>query len=90
MPMSFWANQLVGRVGRFVVDKTGLEGRWDFVITFTPEQPIGAAGNAPAPVDRNAPVLLTALQEQLGLKLEPAKGPVEVLVIDSVERPTPD
>ena len=87
MPMSFYANNLTGTVGRYVVDKTGLEGRWDFTLTYQP-MPLGAN---PAPAaDSNVPNLFTALQEQLGLKLEAARGPVDVLVIDSVDRPTPD
>jgi uncharacterized protein (TIGR03435 family) len=86
------------------VDKTGLEGLFDFELTFSQEglsspfgrglplppslPPVGAAGAAPTPAAADpAPSLFTAVQE-LGLKLESAKGPVEVLVIDSVEKPT--
>jgi uncharacterized protein (TIGR03435 family) len=51
----------------------------------------GGAGNAPAAADLDArPALITAFQEQLGLKLQPATTPVDVIVIDSVDRPTPD
>jgi uncharacterized protein (TIGR03435 family) len=76
-----------------VRDRTGLAGTFDVVITFNPEQqpPLDLPpGFVPPRVDRDAPSIFTAVQEQLGLKLEPARGPVEVLVIDSVERPTPD
>ena len=77
--------------GRLVVDKTGLSGRFAFNLTWAPDQiPTVAPPPGIPPVDPNGPSLVTALQEQLGLKLESAKGPVEVLVIDSVERPTPD
>jgi uncharacterized protein (TIGR03435 family) len=77
--------------GRLVIDKTGLSGRFAFNLTWTPDQiPTVAPPPGIPPVDPNGPSLVTALQEQLGLKLESAKGPVEVLVIDSVERPTPD
>jgi uncharacterized protein (TIGR03435 family) len=77
--------------GRLVVDKTGLSGRFAFNLAWTPEQmPTAAPPPGIPPIDPNGPSLFTALQEQLGLKLESAKGPVEVLVIDSVERPTPD
>jgi uncharacterized protein (TIGR03435 family) len=65
-----------------VVDKTDLKGSFDIELRFTPET-LG-----PAPPDACGPSLYTALQEQLGLKLESAKGPVEVLVIDSVQRPS--
>jgi uncharacterized protein (TIGR03435 family) len=75
-----FANGLSQNVGRAVVDRTGLTGNWAFELTYAAE---------PGP-DSDAPSLFTALQEQLGLKLESAKGPVEVLVIDSVRRPTPD
>jgi uncharacterized protein (TIGR03435 family) len=74
--------------GRMVVDRTGLSGSWDFELKFA-AQGRGPGPDAPAP-DPDAPDFFTAIQEQLGLKLESTKGPVEVLVIDSVERPTED
>jgi uncharacterized protein (TIGR03435 family) len=64
-----------------VVDQTGLGGRYDFVLTWTPDDSNINAPNA-------APGIFTAVQEQLGLKLEPTKGPADVLVIDHVERPS--
>lgn len=78
---------------RIVVDRTGLTGNFDIDLTFTPEQlPQGPPPpGVPLPsIDPNGPSLFTALQEQLGLKLESDRAPVEVLVIDHVERPTPD
>ena len=69
-----------------VVDRTGMTGSWDFELTFAPEN----RGPDAPPADPNAPSFFTAIQEQLGLKLESTKGPVEVLVIDSVEKPTED
>ena len=91
-PMSFFATGLSNQVARTVVDRTGLTGNWDFEFTFTPERirQQALAGNAPQGVDANGPSIFTAIQEQLGLKLESTKGPVRVLVIDRVERPTPD
>jgi uncharacterized protein (TIGR03435 family) len=76
-------------VQRPVVDKTGLTGVYDFTLTFRPEPGIpGAVGPNPLPpVDPEAPGIFTAIQEQLGLKLESARGPVEVLVIDHAEKP---
>jgi uncharacterized protein (TIGR03435 family) len=85
--------------GKVVQDKTGLTGLYDWQLKFDPEVllrmasaagfnvPAGAAAQLP---QTDSPSLMTALQEQLGLKLQNAKGPVEVLVIDSVEAPQPD
>ena len=67
---------------RPVIDRTGLSGPFDVDFRWTP---LDASDNRPEQV-----MLFTAVQEQLGLKLQPAVGPVEVLVIDSAERPTPD
>jgi uncharacterized protein (TIGR03435 family) len=78
---------------RIVVDKTGLTGSYDIDLTFTPDRmPQGAPppGVQMPNIDPNGPSLFTAVQEQLGLKLESQRAPVEVLVIDHVERPTPD
>jgi uncharacterized protein (TIGR03435 family) len=77
-------------LNRLVVDRTGLEGTYDLELRFTPEFiPSVAPGGIP-PVDPGGPSIFAAVQEQLGLKLEPQRGPVDVLVIDRVERPTPD
>jgi uncharacterized protein (TIGR03435 family) len=72
--------------GRMIVDRTGLAGSWDFDLVFAPE----ARGPDAPPADPNAPSFFTAIQEQLGLKLEATKGPVDVVVIDSIEKATED
>ena len=76
---------------RPVIDKTGLQGRWDFTLTWTPDETQFASFGVriPTPTDPNAPpVLFTAIQEQACLKFESVRAPVEVLVIDRVERPS--
>ena len=67
--------ELRGIAERHVVDRTGLEGLYEIVLQWSPEQ------------TADGPSLFTALQEQLGLKLEAERGPVQVLTIDSIERP---
>lgn len=81
--------------GRQVVDQTGLTGGFDIDLTYTPEAfgAGAAAQSAPAPqtdAEANGPSLVTALQEQLGLKLEGKKLPLEVMVVDRIEPPTED
>jgi uncharacterized protein (TIGR03435 family) len=88
LPISAVLGALGGMVGRVVVDRTGLTGGWDLDVTFAPEA--GRGGQPSDVADPNAPSIFTALQEQLGLKLESTKAPIEVTVIDSVEQPTPD
>ncbi|MGH9239813.1 MAG: TIGR03435 family protein, partial [Vicinamibacterales bacterium] len=84
-PMPEFQRYLTGQTQRAVIDRTGLAGGWDFELTFAP------ADLAPdAAAERNIPSLFTALQEQLGLKLDATRGPAEVLVVDRVERPTAD
>ena len=79
-PVNTLASTLAGPMRRPVVDKTGIEGMYDFDLKYAPE-------NAPSnSADSNLPDIFTAVQEQLGLKLEPQKVPVEILVIDHVER----
>lgn len=80
-------------LGRVVIDKTGFKGIFDGRLEFTPDEAIadaivGGRADQPAPAaDSATPSIFTALQEQLGLKAEPGKGPVEVFVIDHAERP---
>lgn len=83
-PLDRLATQLSTAVDRIVFNKTGLAGRFDFHITW------GSGGFGSADVGRpdDAPSIFTAVQEQLGLKLTSSKGPVQVVVIDSIERPS--
>jgi len=102
LPMAQFANMLTlvmadanGPAGRddarVVIDKTGLSGRFAFTLAWTPERiPEGTPPPGIPPIDPNGPPLLTALQEQLGLKLQPVRSRMDVVVIDSVDRPTPD
>lgn len=80
------ANYLSNPLSRTVVDKTGITGEFQVQLTFAPDTPTGPTDGATA-ADLG-PDFFTAIQEQLGLKLESAKGPVESLVIDHVERPS--
>lgn len=78
--------QFLQRQGRPVIDKTGLSGRYDFDLAFAP-----LGSSAPdAPSDPARPTFFVALEEQLGLKLQSTKGPLDVIVIDSIEQPVPD
>jgi uncharacterized protein (TIGR03435 family) len=77
-------NILEGPAGRYLIDKTGLTGRYDFELHWTPDD---------TPADSpfsGGPSIFTAIQEQLGLKLESASAPVDVLVIDSAKYPSPN
>jgi len=78
----------LGRLERPVVDQTGLSGRFDFTLEWAPEPSGPSAPNAEATADLRGPEFLVALREQLGLKLESTKAPIEVIVIDHVERPS--
>ncbi len=91
------AFQLSLQLGRTVIDKTGLTGQYDFALEWAPEpgqggpQSIGLPPDPSLkfpPADPNRPSLFTALQEQLGLRLDSEKGPVDMIVIDSVSKPT--
>ena len=75
-------------LGRPVLDRTGLTGHYDFKLQFTPF-PMGAAPeDVVTSSGSTSPYIFAALEEQLGLKLEPARGPVETIVIDHIERPS--
>jgi uncharacterized protein (TIGR03435 family) len=79
------ASAIANATGRLVIDQTKLDGRFDYELRWTVDGTTASSAGSDEP-----PPLFTALQDQLGLKLEPARGPVEVMVIDSAERPTPD
>ncbi len=79
--VAFLADELSKVAGRDVLDQTGITGRYDLKLQWAPDD--GAA-----PAADFGPSIFTALEEQLGLKLEPAKGPVQVLVVDHVEMPS--
>jgi uncharacterized protein (TIGR03435 family) len=97
--MAAFATNLSRFAGGIVVDKTNLKGTYDIELTYAPDPGISLTGRdlppqpgAPPPPAAigDAPSLFSAVQEQLGLKLDATKGPVDVLVIDSAEKPRPD
>jgi bla regulator protein blaR1 len=98
IPIANLVRHLSLQLGRTVIDKTGLTGEYDFTLKWTPDGIQGAMfrgpeSGQPSPTsaafpDSSGPSLFTALEEQLGLKLESQKGPVEIVVLDHVERPS--
>ncbi|MGC9945957.1 MAG: M56 and DUF3738 domain-containing protein [Bryobacteraceae bacterium] len=95
--LDMFADVLSHQLGLLVVNKTGLKGNYDFKLKWTPDEGQGhmmslpgggPPGDAVPPPDASGPSIFTALQDQLGLKLESQKGPVDTLVIDHVERPS--
>jgi uncharacterized protein (TIGR03435 family) len=78
--------ELSRELGRDIIDKTEVKGRYDLTLKWTPDA--GAATDSAASSADSGPSIFTAVQEQLGLKLEPAKAPVQVLVIDHAEMPS--
>jgi bla regulator protein blaR1 len=94
--MAALAARLSEQLGRPVLDRTDLKGGYDFTLEWTPAPSEGGAellglpprAEPPAAGDSNGPSIFTALQDQLGLKLEPQKGPVDMIIIDHVERPS--
>jgi uncharacterized protein (TIGR03435 family) len=90
-PMDFFAWRLSQVLDRPVIDGTGLKGGFDFELHFTRELPPGIPQGAllnGEPIDTSGPTIFAALKQQLGLKLEAQRGPVETLVVDKVEKPT--
>jgi uncharacterized protein (TIGR03435 family) len=92
--MEQFATFISGTAQRVVIDKTGLTGYYDIALTYTPagdqlpQGPPPPGAPPPPPIDPDGPSFFTAIQEQLGLKLDNQRGPVEVVVIDSIQQPT--
>jgi uncharacterized protein (TIGR03435 family) len=90
-PIAVLATLLGRQLRRTVIDDTGLKGRFDFELNYSLE--LGQNDSLTptersTPADSDAPFLFTALQDRLGLKLEPTKGPAGILVIDHIEKPS--
>jgi uncharacterized protein (TIGR03435 family) len=91
--LDMFTELLSHQLGLLIVNKTGLKGNYDFTLKWTPDEgqgqmPGGPPADTAPPADASGPSIFTALQEQLGLKLESQKGPVDTIVIDHVERPS--
>jgi uncharacterized protein (TIGR03435 family) len=85
--MADLTSKLSGLLDRPVMNSTGLEGRYDFKLEWTPDPGPSAPDGGPLETSLG-PSLFTSLQQQLGLRLEGTKGPVDVLVIDHVDKPS--
>jgi uncharacterized protein (TIGR03435 family) len=91
MPIQNLCNALANQLGRPVVNHTGLDGNFDYKLEWTPDPSPSIPGDSAegaATADPGGPSLAAALLEQLGLRLESKKAPVEVIVIDRVTKPT--
>ncbi|HEV2132668.1 MAG TPA: M56 family metallopeptidase [Terracidiphilus sp.] len=99
VPIAGLIRLLSMQLGSTIVDKTGLAGKYDFTLSWAPDPAAGGmmqgpgggpAQEKPASADTTGPSLVTALQEQLGLKLVARKEPVDVVVIDHIQQPSPN
>jgi uncharacterized protein (TIGR03435 family) len=92
MPMRLLADTLSSRVGRRVVDETGLSGEWDWDLEWSPgpNESAPPGGIAAEPAASDGPSIFAAVREQLGLRLEPGRALLDVLVINAIERPSPN
>jgi uncharacterized protein (TIGR03435 family) len=96
LPMGSLAFALMRQLGRSVVDKTGLTAKYDLMLRWSPDEQATPMSNGPDNLrqgiaqspDSSEPSIFTAIQEQLGLRLVPSKGPVECVFIDHIERPS--
>jgi uncharacterized protein (TIGR03435 family) len=86
--LCWWLTSSVDRDARPVIDETGLQGFYDFTLKYLPELPPGYDTSKLPPGMADQPSIFTALREQLGLKLEAKKGPVEVYVFDDAKKPS--
>jgi bla regulator protein blaR1 len=92
MPMRLLADTLSSRVGRKIIDETGLPGEWDWDLEWSPapSEPVTPGDITAAPAPADGPSIFAAVQEQLGLRLESGRALLDVLIIDVVERPSPN
>ena len=88
--LCWWLGQQLRFDERPVVDNTGLTGNFDFTLTFAPQLPPDVPRENLPPDAQDRPSIFEALKQQLGLRLQPEKGPVPYLVIDRIERPSPN
>jgi uncharacterized protein (TIGR03435 family) len=85
-PLAYLVEALSFLVGRPVVDKTGLEGKYDYKLEWTPDETQVRSDEAAPQVEGNVPSLASAIQEQMGLRLQSQRAPVEIVVIDRAEK----
>jgi uncharacterized protein (TIGR03435 family) len=88
--MDYFAWRLSQVIDRPVINRTQLGGNYDFNLSFTREPPRGGPNKDnpdEAPAENTGPSVFDAIRDQMGLRLEPQKGPVEVMVIDHAEKP---
>jgi uncharacterized protein (TIGR03435 family) len=91
MPMRLLAQTLSALVGRNVVDETRLPGEWDWDLEWSPAPTEPAArGTAAEPSPSDGPSIFAAVREQLGLRMESGRAPLDVLVIDAIDRLSPN